>query len=135
MILYAVLSSVLLGMFWAYSLFVVNHIFQEAYRGMCEQWQQTGIPVKERLKVRLYVGGSGVILLYAFGYELPISYFVEGGDRYRDYLNNWVSSALFSSSILSTTVLLLVSMMAGAAFVWVPLSFYLAIARFNPPHQ
>jgi hypothetical protein len=79
MILYAILSSLLLGMYWAYSLFFVNHLFQEAYRGMCEQWQQTGIPVKERLKVRLKVGASGVILLYTFGYELPISYFVEGG--------------------------------------------------------
>jgi len=58
MILYAVLSSLLLGMYWAYSLFFVNHIFQEACRGMCEQWQQTGIPVKERLKVRLNVGAS-----------------------------------------------------------------------------
>lgn len=79
MILYAILSSLLLGMYWAYSLFFVNHLFQEAYRGMCEQWQQTGIPVKERLKVRLKVGASGVILLYTFGYELPIFYFVEGG--------------------------------------------------------
>ena len=139
MILYAVLSSVLLGMYWAYSLFFVNHVFQEAYRGMCEQWQQkwqqTGIPVKERLKVRLYVGASGVIFLYTFGYELPISYFVEGGDRYKDYLNNWVSSALFSSSILSTIVLLIVSMMVGAAFVWVPLSIYMSIAPFHPPHH
>jgi hypothetical protein len=135
MILYAILSSLLLGMYWAYSLFFVNHLFQEAYRGMCEQWQQTGILVKERLKVRLKVGASGVILLYTFGYELPISYFVEGGDRYRDYLNNWVSSALFSSSILSTTVLLIVSMMVGAVFVWVPLSIYMSIAPFHPPHQ
>jgi hypothetical protein len=79
MILCAILSSLLLGMYWAYSLFFVNHLFQEAYRGMCEQWQQTGILVKERLKVRLKVGASGVILLYTFGYELPISYFVEGG--------------------------------------------------------
>ena len=79
MILCAILSSILLGMYWAYSLFFVNHIFQEAYRGMCEQWQQTGILVKERLKVRLKVGASGVILLYTFGYELPISFFVEGG--------------------------------------------------------
>jgi len=110
----------------------VNHAFQEAYRGMCEQWQQTGILFKERLKVRLYVGASGVIFLYAFGYELPISYFVEGGDRYRDYLNNWVSSALFSSSILSTIVLLIVSMMVGAAFVLVPLSIYMSIAPFHP---
>jgi len=132
MILYTVLSSVLLGMYWAYSLFFVNHAFQEAYRGMCEQWQQTGILFKERLKVRLYVGASGVIFLYAFGYELPISYFVEGGDRYRDYLNNWVSSALFSSSILSTIVLLIVSMMVGAAFVLVPLSIYMSIAPFHP---
>ena len=135
MILYAVLSSLLLGMYWAYHMFFVNHLFQEAYRGIWEQWQQTGISLKERLKVRLKVGASGVMLLYTIGYELPISYFVEGGDRYRDYLNNWVSSALFSSSILSTTVLLTVSMIAGAAIVWVPLSIYLSIAPFHPSHQ
>lgn len=134
MILYAILSSLLLGMYWAYSLFFVNHLFQEAYRGMCEQWQQTGIPVKERLKVRLKVGASGVILLYTFGYELPISYFVEGW-RGIGIFSYWVSSALFSSSILSTTVLLIVSMMVGAVFVWVPLSIYMSIAPFHPPHQ
>ncbi|THJ10892.1 MAG: hypothetical protein CAF43_008590 [Nitrospira sp. CG24C] len=135
MILYTVLSSLLLGMYWVYYMFFVNHLFQEAYRGMCEKWQQTGIPVKERLKVRLKVGASGVILLYTFGYELPISYFVEGGDRYRDYLNNWVSSAMFSSSILSTTVLLLVSMTMSMAIVYVPLSIYLSIVPVHPPHQ
>ena len=75
MILYAILSSILLGMYWGYYMFFVNHICQESYRGMCEQWQQTGIPVKERLKV----GATGVALLYAFGYELPIHSFVEGG--------------------------------------------------------
>ena len=76
MILYAVLSSVLLGMYWAYSLFFVNHIIcQESYRSMCERLQQTWFPVKKRLAV----GFVGVALLYAFGYELPISYFVEGG--------------------------------------------------------
>jgi hypothetical protein len=79
MILYAILSSILLGLYWAYYLFFVNRICQELYRGMCEQWQHTGIPLKERLKVRLKVGFSGVALLYAFGYQLPISFFVEGG--------------------------------------------------------
>jgi hypothetical protein len=132
MILYTVLSSLLLGMYWVYYMFFVNHIIcQESYRGMCERWQQTGFPVKERLAA----GFVGVALLYTFGYELPISFFVEGGDRYRNYLNNWLSSALFSSSILSTTVLLLVSMTAGMAFVFVPLSIYLSFVRFHPPHQ
>ena len=131
MILYTVLSSLLLGMYWFYYMSFVMHIFQESYRGMCKQWQQTGIPLKERLAL----GASGVVSLYVVGYELPISFFVEGGDRYRDYLNNWVSSALFSSSLLSTTVLLIVSMTAGAAFVFVPLFIYLSIAPFHPPHQ
>lgn len=76
MILYAVLSSLLLGMYWVYYMFFVNHILgQESYRGMCERLQQTGFPVKKRLAV----GFFGVALLYTFGYELPISYFVEGG--------------------------------------------------------
>lgn len=79
MILYAILSSLLLGLYWAYHMFFVNHLFQEAYRGIWEQWQQTGIPLKERLKVRLKVGASGIMLLYPVGYELPISFFVEGG--------------------------------------------------------
>jgi hypothetical protein len=77
MILYTVLSSLLLGMYWIYYMFFVNHIIcQESYRSMCERLQQTGFPVKKRLAV----GFVGVALLYAFGYELPISYFVEGGD-------------------------------------------------------
>ena len=79
MILYTVLSSLLLGMYWVYHMFLVNHLFQEAYRGIWEQRQHTGIPLKERLKVRLKVGFLGVALLYSVGYELPISYFVEGG--------------------------------------------------------
>lgn len=118
-------------MYWVYYMFFVNHICQESYRGMCEQWQQTGIRVKERLKI----GASGVVLLYAVGYELPTHFFVERGDRYRDYLNNWLSSALFSSSILSTTCLLLVSMTTSMAMVYVPLSIYLSIVPFHPPHQ
>lgn len=75
MILYAVLSSVLLGMYWVYYMFFVIHMYQELYRSLCERWQHTGIPVKERLKI----GFSGVALLYTVGYELPISFFVEGG--------------------------------------------------------
>ncbi|MBI5317496.1 MAG: hypothetical protein HZB34_16160 [Nitrospirae bacterium] len=76
MILYTVLSALLLGMYWVYYMFFVNHIIgQESYRGMCERWQQTGFSVKERLAV----GFVGVALLYAFGYELPISFFVERG--------------------------------------------------------
>ena len=135
MILYTVLSSVLLGLYWVYYMFFVIHTFQESYRGMCEQWQQTGIPLKERLKVRLKIGAGGVIALYVCGYLIPIDFFVEGGDWYRDYLNNWLSSALFSSSILSTTVLLLVSMTTSMAIVYVPLSIYLSIVPVHPPHQ
>ena len=131
MILYTVLSSILLGLYWVYYMFFVIHMYQELYRSLCERWQHTGIPVKERLKI----GAGGVALLYAFGYALPIHYFVEGGDRYRDYLNNWLSSALFSSSILSTTVLLFVSMTAGMAIVFGPLGIYMSIVRFHPPHQ
>ena len=63
MILYTVLSSLLLGLYWVYYLLFVIHMWQESYRRICEQWQQTGIPVKERLKV----GAGGVAILYAFG--------------------------------------------------------------------
>jgi hypothetical protein len=76
MILYAVLSSLLLGMYWVYYMFFVNHIIgQESYRGVCERLQQTGFTVKDRLAV----GFVGVAILSMFGYELPISFFVEGG--------------------------------------------------------
>ena len=75
MILYAILSSFLLGMYWVYYLVFVIHMYPELYRRLCERWQHTGIPVKERLKI----GFGGVALLYTVGYELPISFFVEGG--------------------------------------------------------
>ena len=75
MILYAILSSILLGMYWVYYLFFVKHIWQETYRGICERWQQTGFPVKKRLQF----AALGVALLYAFGYELPIHSFMDGG--------------------------------------------------------
>ncbi len=131
MILYAIPSSILLGMYWASYIFLVKRVRQDMYRRLCEQWRQTGLP----FKLRLGFFGYGLAQLYACGYALPIRFFVEGGDRYRDYLNNWLSSALFSSSILSTTLLLLVSAVAGSACVLGPLSFYLSIRGFTPPHQ
>jgi hypothetical protein len=48
MILHAVLSSLLLGMYWVYYLFLVKHVRQEMYRRLCEQWRQSGLPFKER---------------------------------------------------------------------------------------
>jgi hypothetical protein len=42
---------------------------------LCEQWRQTGLPVKQRLGFAAF----GVAILYAYGYELPIHSFVEGG--------------------------------------------------------
>ena len=125
MILYAVLSSFLLGMYWVYYIFGVQHFAQETYRGLYERWGHTGFSVKVRLKL----AACGVAALYAYGYELPIRYYVKGGG----YLNNWLSSAMFSSSILSTTFLLLVSITAGMAFVVGPLFIYMSIVRFQSP--
>jgi len=126
MILYAILSSFLLGMYWVYYIFGVQHFAQETYRGLCERWGHTGLPVKVRLKL----AACGVAALYAYGYEIPIRYYVKGG-----YLNNWLSSALFSSSILSSTFLLSVSITSGMAFVVGPLFIYMSIVRFQSPHQ
>jgi hypothetical protein len=125
MILYAILSSILLGMYWVYYMFFVKHIWQETYRGMCERWHQTGFPFKKRLQF----AAVGVGLLYAFGYSLAILSFVEGGYWFRGHLSGWLDTALFSSSILSTTLLLLMSAVAGAVCVIGPLMLYASICR------
>ncbi|MEI8015638.1 MAG: hypothetical protein WCH20_12475 [Nitrospira sp.] len=75
MILYAVLSSILQGMYWVYYMFLVKHIRQEMYRRACEHCRQTGLPFKERLGFF----GFGLAQLYAFGYALPVHSFGEGG--------------------------------------------------------
>ncbi len=129
MILYAIPSTLLLGMYWASYMFLVKHNRQEFYRGMCERWGQTGPSVKERLGFAAF----GVTLLYAFGYALPVHSFVEGGYWFRGYLNGWMNPALFSSSILSTTCLLLMSMGMGFAFVFAPMGLYVSIYRFQSP--
>jgi hypothetical protein len=43
----------------------------------------------------------------------------------------WLNPALFSSSILSTTMLLLISGMTALAIVFVPFSLYLSIGSFK----
>ena len=75
MILYTVISSVLLTMYLGCTTCFVKVLRQETYRLCCERWQQTGFPVKERLGF----AALAVVGLYAFGYELPIHSFVEGG--------------------------------------------------------
>ncbi len=75
MILYTVISFVPLTMYLVYTTFFVKELRQETYRLCCERWQQTGFPVKERLRF----AALAVVVLYVFGYELPIHSFVEGG--------------------------------------------------------
>lgn len=126
MILYTVISSILLGMYWVCYIFWVKHIRHEMYRRCCEKWQQPGFRAKERLQI----AGIGVAELYVFGYGVPIHYFVEGGMVSTDNIH-WLGKSLFSSSILSTTLLLVLSVLTGVAFVIGPLGVYLSISRFK----
>jgi hypothetical protein len=104
-------------------------MWQETYRGMCERWQQTGRPIKKRL----HYGATGAAILFAFGYLLPIHFFVEGG-WVRGYRSGGrVDLGLYSSSILSTTLLLFTSAVAGAECVLGPLMLLLSFCRIQSP--
>lgn len=127
MILYTVISSVLLTMYLGCTTCFVKVLRQETYRLCCERWQQTGFPVKERLGF----AALAVVGLYAFGYELPIHSFVEGGLMLQGRYVGWLNPALFSSSILSTTMLLLISGITALAIVLVLFSLYLSIGSFK----
>lgn len=131
MILYTAISSVLLTMYWGSYLFFVKHIRQEMYRHYRKQLQQTGFPIRKRLGF----AAGGVMILFVFGYYVPVDYFIKGGvkggvvmDSGRVFLR---ATTLFAPSILSATLLLVLSAIAAAALVISPWAFYLSIARFK----
>lgn len=129
MILYALLSSLILGLLYLYHNFLVTTNRQEMFRLMEERWGQTGLSVKERLQC----GAFGVAIVVSFGYGLLIESFLEGGGWAKGLRSSaLLDMALFSSSILSTTVLLLVSFSVGVACVFAPLGLYLALRGYQP---
>jgi hypothetical protein len=65
MILYAILSSFVLGICCFSYAFLVKRVRQEMHRRLCEQWGQTGLPFKNRLTFF----GVGLVQLYLCGYH------------------------------------------------------------------
>lgn len=127
MILYALLSSLLLGVYYFYDSFLVTRNRQKMFRIMEERWGKTGLSVKERL----LCGAFGVAALIAYGYVYLIQCFVEGGAWAKGLRSSaWLDLALFSSSILSATVLLLGSFVVACVCVYAPLGIYLSMKRF-----
>lgn len=135
MILYAVISSVLLTMYWVYYIFFVEHVRQEMYRRYCEWLQQTRLSIKKRL----YLAVCGAGALFAVGYHVPVHYFLEGGMKEGVVMDSgrliWRVTTLFSPSILSATLLLVLSVVTAFWLVGGPVSLYMLFASFKPSTQ
>lgn len=122
MILYAALSAVLLTMYYVYCVFLVKDIRQEFYRRSYEGAQRLrGTP-----NLRLKVGGAAVLGLIAFGLIFPIIFFHMGGGSGPSDIS-WRVAALFSSSILSVTFLLLLSGLTALVCALSPWGIYMSI--------
>lgn len=129
MILYAFFSSPLLGIFWVYYSFLVQHLAQDTYRGLCERWGTRGLPVTTRLKL----AACGVAILSVCLYVFPVYSLMGGGYWDNGHLNGWLYPAIFSTSILSATFFLFFS--AGVAMSWVLgfLFIYMSLLRLQSP--
>jgi hypothetical protein len=68
MILYAFLSTPLLGLYWVYYCFLAYHLAQDTHRGLCEKWGPTGFPFTMRLKF----AAIGVTALTICWYVFPV---------------------------------------------------------------
>jgi hypothetical protein len=129
MILYAFVSSPLLGLYWAYSIFGAPHFWQDTYRAFCEQYGHTGLPIKTRL---LGVA-CGVVALSCCWYIFPVQTLMGGGYWYNGHLNGWLKPSMFSTSILSTTWFLFLSVGVAMAWVFGPLFIYMSLVRLESP--
>lgn len=74
MILYAFLSTPLLGLYWVYYCFLVQHTAQDMRRGLCDQWGPTGFPFTMRLKFAT----GGVATLSCCWYIFPVQTLMGG---------------------------------------------------------
>lgn len=125
MIVYAVISSVLLMVYYVYCAFFVIHIRHEFYQHQCELVKKLKASPSLRRKVAVF----GVLMLLAFGFIYPILFFGIGGwggDRI-----SWRVAALFSSSVLSVSFLLLLSGAAVLGFLISPWAIYVSICSFK----
>lgn len=135
MIVYTVITSILLSLYMIYATFFVERNRQEAYRRLQKLLQHPGPSIKKRLGF----AACGVALLYIYGYYVPVDYFLEGRMREGVVIDSgrllFRVTTLFSSSIMSATLLLVHSVLTAFAFVAAPLCFYLSVARFESTHQ
>jgi hypothetical protein len=120
-IVYAVISSVLLTVYYVYCAFFVTHIRHEFYQHQCELVKKLKASPSLRRKVAVF----GVLMLLAFGFIYPILFFGIGGWG-GDHIS-WRVAALFSSSVLSVSFLLLLTGAAVLGFLISPWAIYVSI--------
>lgn len=153
MILYSVISAVLLTMLGIYSVYFVKEIRPIFFQGLCHRIHEGGgklisrstdtegrgavgehsLEVRPTLMQRLTWSFAGGISLFSFGYGWP-TYFLLGGGQYRGTISGLVAS-LFSSTILSCTLLLFFTAIGVLVVVLCPLFIYLSTRRSISSYQ